>query len=100
MIISLFFRWPSRCWLAPRPLMLVSSGAAGSLKLSLLGLSALALVMAVTTLILIAKSLAESYVEKRVISVFSRITAIILAALSIQYIIDRLTAFGVITATG
>ena len=40
--------------------MVVSSGAAGSMKLSLLGLSALASVMAVTTPILIAKSLAES----------------------------------------
>ena len=79
--------------------MVVSGSAAGSLKLSLLGLSALASVMAVTTLILIAKSLAESHVDKRVISVFSRITAIILAALSIQYIIDGLTALGVITTT-
>ena len=55
--------------------MVVSSGAAGSLKLSLLGLSALASVMAATALILIATSLAESYVDKRVTSVFSRITA-------------------------
>ena len=70
-------------------IMSVSSGAAGSLKLSLLGLGALASVMAATALILIATSLAESYVDKRVTSVFSRITAIILATLSMQYIIDR-----------
>ena len=80
--------------------MVVSSGAAGSLKLSLLGLGALALVMAATALILIATSFAESYVDRRVTSVFSRITAIILAALSIQYIIDGLSALGVITAAG
>ena len=79
--------------------MVVSSGAAGSLKLSLLGLSALASVMAATALILIATSLSESYVDKRVSLVFSRITAIILAALSIQYIIDGLTALGMISAT-
>jgi multiple antibiotic resistance protein len=80
--------------------MVVSSGAAGSLKLSLLGLGALALVMTATALILIATSFAESYVDRRVTSVFSRITAIILAALSIQYIIDGLSALGVITAAG
>ena len=80
--------------------MVVSSGAAGSLKLSLLGLSALASVMAATALILIATSFAESYVDRRVTSVFSRITAIILVALSIQYIIHGLTALGVITAVG
>ena len=55
--------------------------------------------MAATALILIATSLADSYIDKRVTSAFSRITAIILAALSIQYIIDGLTALGVITTT-
>ena len=70
--------------------MVVSSGGTGSLKLSLLGLGALAAVMAITAVILIAASLAEAYIDTRVTSVFSRITAIILAALSIQYIIDGL----------
>lgn len=70
--------------------MVVSSGGTGRLKSSLLGLSALAAVMAITAVILIATSLAEAYIDKRVTSVFSRITAIILAALSIQYIIDGL----------
>jgi len=46
--------------------------------------------MAITAVILIATSLAEAYIDTRVTSVFSRITAIILAALSIQYIIDGL----------
>ena len=45
---------------------------------------------AITSVILIATSLAEAYIDTRVTSVFSRITAIILAALSIQCIIDRL----------
>lgn len=70
--------------------LMVSSGSNGSLKLSLLGLGALAAVMAITAVILIANSLAEAYTDARVTSVFSRITAIILAAFSIQYIIDRL----------
>lgn len=80
--------------------MVVSGGAAGSLKLSLPGLSALASVMAATVLILIATSLADSYLDKRVTPVFSRITAIIRASLSIRYIIDELTALGVIATTG
>ena len=70
--------------------MVVSSGSTGSLKLSLLGLGALAAVMAITAVILIATSLAKAYVDTRVTSVFSRIAAIILAASPIQYIIDGL----------
>ena len=70
--------------------IVVSSSGTSSLKLSLLGLVALAPVMAITAVILIATSLAEAYLDTRVTSVFSRITAIVLAALSIQYIIDGL----------
>ena len=44
----------------------------------------------ISPIILIATSLAEAYINRRVTSVFSLITAIILAALSIQYIIDGL----------
>ena len=40
--------------------------------------------------ILISTSLAEACIDARVTSVFSRITAIIMAASSIKYIIDRL----------
>ena len=70
--------------------MMVSSGSTCSLKLTLLGLGALAAVMAITAVILIATSLAEACIDARATSVFSRITAIILAALSIQYIIGGL----------
>ena len=70
--------------------MVVSSGGAGSLKLSLLGLGALAAVMTITAVILTATSLAETYEDTRLTSVFSRITAIILTTFSIQYIIDGL----------
>jgi multiple antibiotic resistance protein len=68
--------------------MVVSSGGTGSLKLCLLRLGALAAVMTITAFILIATSLAEAYINSRLTSVFSRVTAIILATLSIQYIID------------
>ena len=70
--------------------MVVSSGSTGSLELSLLGLDALAAVMVITAVILIATSLAEAYTDILATSVFSRITAIVLAALSIRYIIDGL----------
>ena len=70
--------------------MVVSSGGTGSLKLSLLGLSALAVMMAITAVILIAISLTKAYFDISVTSAVSRITAIILAALSIQYVIDAL----------
>ena len=50
-------------------------------------------------IILIIASLAEFYINPRITLVFSRITAIILAALSIKYIIDGLQALGVIQVT-
>ena len=68
--------------------MAVSSGAAVSPKLSLLDLGTLASVMAATAHIIITARFADSYVKRRVTSLFSRINAIILAALSIQYTID------------
>lgn len=58
--------------------IVVSSGAAGSLKPSLFGLSAAASFVPATALNLIATGFAESDVDRRVTSVFSRITAIIL----------------------
>jgi small neutral amino acid transporter SnatA (MarC family) len=70
--------------------MVVSSDSTGNLNLFFLRLGALAAVMAITAVILISTSLAEAYINARVTSVFSRITAIILATLSIKYIIDRL----------
>jgi small neutral amino acid transporter SnatA (MarC family) len=57
-------------------------------------------VMLATAIVLIIATLAEFYINPRVTLVFSRITAIILAALSIQYIIDGLQALGVIQVIG
>jgi small neutral amino acid transporter SnatA (MarC family) len=56
--------------------------------------------MLATAIVLIIASLAESYINPRITLVFSRITAIILAALSLQYIIDGLQALGVIQISG
>ncbi|MDA8536741.1 hypothetical protein N9L23_05205 [Alphaproteobacteria bacterium] len=75
--------------------MVVASSPAGNLDI-VIGYCAIVAVMLATAIVLIIASLAESYIKPRVMLVFSRITAIILAALSIQYIIDGLQALGVI----
>lgn len=75
--------------------MVVASSPAGKLDI-VIGYGAMVAVMLATAIVLIIASLAESYINQRITLVFSRITAIILAALSIQYIIDWLQALGVI----
>ncbi|MGB0710680.1 MAG: MarC family protein [Candidatus Puniceispirillaceae bacterium] len=57
---------------------------------SLIGYSALLAVMASTGLILCLTVIAESWLNEKVTMVFSRITAIILAGLSVQYVLDGL----------
>jgi multiple antibiotic resistance protein len=79
--------------------MVVASSPAGNLDI-MIGYGAMVAVMLATAIVLIISSLAESYINPRVTLVFSRITAIILAALSIQYIIDGLQALGVIKVIG
>ncbi len=51
----------------------------------------------VTGLILTMTVVAEGWLDERVTMVFSRITAIILAGISVQYVIDGLAAIGFIT---
>ena len=65
--------------------MAVASSPEGKLDM-FIGYSAMTAVMLTTTIILIIASLLESYINSRVTLVFFRITAIILATLSIQYI--------------
>lgn len=74
--------------------MVVSADMAGSLNSSLVGYGALLAVMAVTGLILIVTVSIERIIDPRATAVFSRITAIILAALSVQYIIDGVNQIG------
>ena len=78
--------------------MVVASSPAGKLHI-VIGYGAMVAVMPATAIVLIIAALAEFCINPRVTLVFSRITAIILAALSIQYIIDRLQALGVIQVT-
>ena len=74
--------------------MVVSADMAGSLGSSLVGYGALLAVMAVTGVILIVTVSIERIIDPRATAVFSRITAIILAALSVQYIIDGVNLVG------
>ena len=61
------------------------------------GYAALLAVMVATGAILSLTVLAEGWMNEKITMVFSRITAIILAGLSVQYVIDGLVAIGLIT---
>jgi len=63
----------------------------------LTGYAALLAVMVATGAILSLTVLAEGWMNEKITMVFSRITAIILAGLSVQYVIDGLAAIGLIT---
>ena len=71
--------------------------AGGGLSAVLTGYAALLAVMVATGLILSLTVLAEGWMNEKITMVFSRITAIILAGLSVQYVIDGLVAIGLIT---
>ncbi|MEK9962471.1 MAG: MarC family protein, partial [Rhodobiaceae bacterium] len=71
--------------------------ASGGFGAVLTGYAALLAVMVATGAILSLTVLAEGWMNERITMVFSRITAIILAGLSVQYIIDGLAAIGLVT---
>ena len=78
--------------------IVVTTGFAGTGFAGLMiGYAALLAVMAATGLILTITVVAERWLDERITMVFSRITAIILAGLSVQYVIDGLTTIGMIT---
>ena len=58
-----------------------------------IGMIALIAAMLVTFIILFIAAKSEKIINKRIISVFSRIVAIVLAGLSIQYILDGIKTF-------
>ncbi len=70
--------------------IVVTAEFSDALGRSLIGYSALLAVMASTGLILCLTVIAESWLNEKVTMVFSRITAIILAGLSVQYVLDGL----------
>ena len=80
--------------------MVVSADLSGNAAQSLIGYGALGAVMVATAVILVLTGLAQNFIDPRIASVFSRVTAIILAALSVQYIIDGLTELGLAGTAG
>ena len=54
-------------------------------------------VMAATGIILCLAVVAEGWLNEKISMVFSRITAIILVGLSVQYIIDGMAIIGLVT---
>ena len=70
--------------------IVVTAEFSDALGRSLIGYSALLAVMASTGLVLCQTVIAESWLNEKVTMVFSRITAIILAGLSVQYVLDGL----------
>ena len=77
--------------------IVVNAGFAGALTSTIIGYTSLMAVMVATGVILCLTVVAESWLNERVAMVFSRITAIVLAGLSVQYVIDGLTLVGLIT---
>ena len=78
--------------------IVVNAGFAGAMSSMVLGYSALLAVMVATGAILTLTVIAESWLDERITMVFSRITAIILAGLSVQYVIDGLMDIGLVAS--
>ena len=77
--------------------IVVNAGFGGTLASTLTGYAALLAVMVATGIILCLTVVAEGWLNEKITMVFSRITAIILAGLSVQYVIDGLTAIGIVS---
>jgi multiple antibiotic resistance protein len=74
--------------------VIVSVSATGNdLTKQAIGMLALITATLVTFIILFIATKSEKIINKRIISVFSRIVAIVLAGLSIQYILDGIKTF-------
>ena len=78
--------------------MVVSADFSGSMVMSLTGYGALLAVMLATGKIMVLTAIADRMIDPRLSNIFSRVTAIILAALSVQYVIDGMTALQLIAA--
>ena len=78
--------------------IVVNAGYGGDLAATLAAYAALVAVMAVTAVILCFTVVAEGWMNERITMVVSRITAIILAGLSVQYVVDGLALLGLVAA--
>ena len=77
--------------------IVVNAGFAGSIAGMMTGYAALIAVMVATVIILCMTVVAEGWLNEKITMVFSRITAIILAGLAVQYVIDGMSVIGLIT---
>lgn len=77
-------------------IIVVNASFAGGAASTIVGYASLVAVMVATGLILCLTVIAESWLNERVTMVFSRITAIILAGLSVQYVIDGMQSVGLV----
>ena len=68
--------------------IVVTADFANSLGSMVTGFTALIAVMFATSMILRAAVIVETWIDERISMVFSRITALILAGLSVQYVTD------------
>ena len=68
--------------------IIVTADFANSLCGMVTGYAALIAVMFATSMILRVAVIVETWIDERISMVFSRITALILAGLSVQYVID------------
>ena len=78
--------------------MVVSADISGSRVMILTGYGALLAVMLVTGMIMVLTVFAGRMIDSRLSNVLSRVTAIILAALSVQYVINGLTTLQLIVS--
>ena len=76
--------------------MVVSTNLGSTLETQLTGYAALGAVMILTGFILSMVVIVERFIDPRATNVFSRVTAIILAALSVQYVIDGFMQLNII----
>ena len=77
--------------------IVVTADFASSLGSMVTGYAALIAVMVATGMILFAAVFAETWIDERISMVFSRITAIVLAGLSVQYVVDGLAIIGFVS---
>lgn len=78
-------------------IIVVTSDFPSSLGSMVKGYAALIGVMITTGMILCAAVVAETSIDERISMVFSRITAITLVGLSVQYVIDGLASIGFVS---
>ena len=77
--------------------IVVNAGFAGVLAITSTGYAALLAVMVATGITLCLTVIAVGWLNEKITMVFSRITAIILTGLSVQYVIDGLAAIRLVT---